>query len=308
MNKGTGEESLQGLGRRSFIKHTGVGVLALMLPRATWGQTSGSAGAGSLLLEAEQFAERGGWLLDSQFHDELGFSYLLAHGLGEPVENARTQAEFSEEGEYYLWVRTKNWVSGGDWDPPGRFQLLIEGEPVETTFGTKAGWGWQAAGPVRIPKRQVSIELHDLTGFDGRCDAIYFSKNRNDEPPNEREALTRWRREKHGIPETPEWEEAFDVVIVGGGLSGCAAAMAANMEGMKVALVQDRLVLGGNASAEVRVHTLGILGQRSDIVSQIDTNRYPNGSPEAKKEDERRHAAIDALERLRSGQRARTAH
>lgn len=292
------KQSLQGVGRRDFIKHTGAGVLALMLPRATWGQSSGSAGPESLLLEAEQFAEKGGWLVDSQFFDELGFSYLLAHGLGEPVENARTQAEFPEEGEYYLWVRTKNWVSGGEWEPPGRFQLLIEGEPVEATFGTKAGWGWQAAGPVRIPNRQVRIELHDLTGFDGRCDAIYFSKNRNDEPPNEREALTRWRREKHGIPETPEWQEAFDVVIVGGGLSGCAAALAANMKGMKVALVQDRPVFGGNASAEVRVHTLGILGQRGDIISQIDTAHYPNGSPDAKKEDERRHAAIDAAENV----------
>jgi hypothetical protein len=48
-----------------------------------------------------------------------------------------------------------------------------------------------------------------------------------------------------------------DLVVVGGGLSGVCAALAAARLGLKVALVQDRPVLGGNASSEVRLWILG---------------------------------------------------
>lgn len=48
-----------------------------------------------------------------------------------------------------------------------------------------------------------------------------------------------------------------DLVVVGGGLSGVCAALAAARLGLSVALVQDRPVLGGNASSEVRLWILG---------------------------------------------------
>jgi glycine/D-amino acid oxidase-like deaminating enzyme len=48
-----------------------------------------------------------------------------------------------------------------------------------------------------------------------------------------------------------------DLVIVGGGMSGVCAAITAAREGVKVILVQDRPVLGGNASSEVRMWILG---------------------------------------------------
>ena len=48
-----------------------------------------------------------------------------------------------------------------------------------------------------------------------------------------------------------------DLVVVGGGLSGVCAAIAASRLGMKVTIVQDRPVLGGNASSEVRLWILG---------------------------------------------------
>ncbi|WP_309379817.1 FAD-dependent oxidoreductase [Cerasicoccus frondis] len=50
---------------------------------------------------------------------------------------------------------------------------------------------------------------------------------------------------------------AVDLAIVGGGLAGVCAAITAAREGVKVALVQDRPVLGGNASSEVRLWALG---------------------------------------------------
>ncbi len=50
---------------------------------------------------------------------------------------------------------------------------------------------------------------------------------------------------------------SVDLVVVGGGLSGTCAAIAAARNGLKVTLVQDRPVLGGNASSEVRLWILG---------------------------------------------------
>lgn len=51
--------------------------------------------------------------------------------------------------------------------------------------------------------------------------------------------------------------ETYDIVVVGGGLSGFCAAVAAARQGATVCLVQDRPVLGGNSSSEVRVQTRG---------------------------------------------------
>lgn len=49
----------------------------------------------------------------------------------------------------------------------------------------------------------------------------------------------------------------YDVVVIGGGLSGICAAIASARNGAKTALVQERPVLGGNASEEIRMHVCG---------------------------------------------------
>ncbi len=48
-----------------------------------------------------------------------------------------------------------------------------------------------------------------------------------------------------------------DVCVVGGGLAGLCAALAAARHGARVVLMQDRPVLGGNSSSEIRVHVCG---------------------------------------------------
>ena len=55
-----------------------------------------------------------------------------------------------------------------------------------------------------------------------------------------------------------------------------------------MALIHDRPVLGGNASSEIRVHTLGIYGHFRRILEKLDTEHYPNGSPEAFADEEKR--------------------
>ncbi len=48
-----------------------------------------------------------------------------------------------------------------------------------------------------------------------------------------------------------------DIIITGGGIAGTCAAITASRAGAKVVLVQDRPVLGGNSSSEVRLWILG---------------------------------------------------
>ncbi len=257
--------------------------------------------ADAVLVEAENFGDKGGWVVDQQFMQTMGSPYLLAHGLGEPVADAVTTVTFPSTGTYKMWVRTKDWVPGA-WDAPGRFQVLIDGTAVGTTFGTIAGWTWQDGGLINVTSSQVQITLHDLTGFDGRCDAIYFDTDTSATPvdfdPAFPQTNRQWRNGLRGLPDTPPDGGQFDVVIVGGGISGCGAALAAERAGLQVALIHDRPLLGGNASSEIRVHTLGVHGKNSEILSQIDTDHYPNGSDESIDDQNIREATMAAAEEI----------
>ena len=216
--------------------------------------------AQQILLEAESFDNHGGWKLDTQFIETMGSPYLLAHGLGRPVSDATTTITFPETGEYHVYVRTKDWVA--KWQAPGqpgRFQVLVDGQPLQTTFGTHgADWFWQDGGTVPIENKTVAVALHDLTGFDGRCDAILFTKER-EPPPNTSDVLANWRRELLGLKATPTEMPGYDLVVVGGGYSGMGAAISAARMGCRVALIQNRPVLGGNGSSEVRVWSMGLI-------------------------------------------------
>jgi glycine/D-amino acid oxidase-like deaminating enzyme len=84
---------------------------------------------------------------------------------------------------------------------------------------------------------------------------------------------------------------AADLVVVGGGLSGTCAAITAARAGSKVILVQDRPVLGGNASSEVRLWILGATSHMGNnnrwareggLVDELlveNTFRNPEGNP-----------------------------
>ncbi|MGC9360402.1 MAG: FAD-dependent oxidoreductase [Anaerolineae bacterium] len=52
-------------------------------------------------------------------------------------------------------------------------------------------------------------------------------------------------------------EHEADLCVVGGGMAGLTAAVSAARQGARVVLMQDRPVLGGNASSEIRVHIQG---------------------------------------------------
>ena len=79
-------------------------------------------------------------------------------------------------------------------------------------------------------------------------------------------------------------EQHYDLVVVGGGISGICAAISAARHGAKTALVQDRPVLGGNASSEIRMHICGAdihankpNARETGIIEELQlSNRYVN--------------------------------
>lgn len=220
--------------------------------------------AQSLLVEAESFEDRGGWVIDQQSMDQMGSPYLLAHGLGTPVRDAAAQVRIPEKGSYRLWVRTRNWVA--PWNTgyaPGKFRVIINGKPVKTEFGTSgAEWNWQEGGIIRLKKGKTSLALNDLTGFEGRCDALFFTKDLDFIPPNAGQPLRDFRRRHKLSSGQPVDAGFYDLVVVGGGMAGICSAVSAARLGCKVALIHDRPVLGGNNSSEVRVGLSGLIRQQ----------------------------------------------
>lgn len=82
-----------------------------------------------------------------------------------------------------------------------------------------------------------------------------------------------------------------DLIVTGGGLAGVCCAVAAAREGISVILVQDRPVLGGNSSSEVRLWVLGATSHMGNnnrwareggVADEIMTEnmwRNPDGNP-----------------------------
>ena len=120
--------------------------------------------------------------------DIMGSPYLLAHGAGRPVDDAVTSIVLPDKGTYHIYVRTYNWTSPWhDGEGPGRFQLGVNGHRLPAELGAAGKtWSWQYAGTTVAESPRIEVSLHDLTGFDGRCDAIYFSTERHDGLPQDK--------------------------------------------------------------------------------------------------------------------------
>lgn len=256
--------------------------------------------AATLMVEAESFSDKGGWVVDQQFMDQMGSPFLMAHGLGSPVADASTTVQIPEAGTYRILARTRNWVAyWSQKEAPGRFQVAVNGKLLEAVLGTQgAEWAWQEAGSAALEKGAAKLALHDLTGFNGRCDALILTTEAAFKPASEVAALETFRR-KVGTVLAPQGSVKADLVVVGGGIPGVCAAISAARLGLTVALLQDRPVLGGNNSSEVRVH----LGARQnlppypklgDVVSEIGPAKGGNAQPADFYEDQRKYDAVKA--------------
>lgn len=206
--------------------------------------------AASVLIECEAFESLGGWTVETQSMRQLGSSYVMAHGCGVPVADAVTNVKIPEAGEYALWARTRNWNAEWTGGAAGRFEVVI-GKASETLGLGSGTWTWRKAGSFSLKAGRQEVRLHDLTGFNGRCDALYLTTD-GDRPPDDAVTLAAWRREKGGTAVRDD-AKTYDLVVVGGGVAGCCAALTAARSGVKTLLLQDRPVLGGCNSSEVRV-------------------------------------------------------
>jgi beta-glucanase (GH16 family) len=272
--------------------------------RSAWSRAASLLAASHaplVLVEAESFADTGGWVIDQEFSDHMGSAFLLAHGMGTPVADGHTSIAIPQAGTYRVWVRTRDWVA--PWKAPGspgKFNLVVNGKPLETIFGMEGeAWHWQDGGSIDFPSGKVALALHDLTGFDGRCDAILFAADTSLRPPDEGPVLAAFRKQALSLGPVPEEAGPFDLVVVGGGMAGSTTAISAARLGLKVALIQDRPVLGGNSSSEIRVSPVGDVNlppypALGVVVAELDSAHRGFAKPAATYDDAKKLRVVRA--------------
>ena len=214
---------------------------------------------------APQAFDPGGWKLDVQFMDVMGSPYLLAHGAGIRRTDAKTVVSIPRSGAWRVWARTRKWADGA-----GAFAISVGGKRLERTFGaSQEEWAWEDGGRIELEIGPAEVRLVDLDGFDGRCAGVVLADGDDgDTPP---EGALDFRRA------TTSENSSFDFIVVGGGVPGVCAAISAARRGLRTAIVQDRPVLGGNASSEIRVWSAG--EARYPLVREVRgwfMNRDPN--------------------------------
>ncbi|GAB3557119.1 FAD-dependent oxidoreductase [Spirosoma fluminis] len=255
-----------------------------------------------VFVETESFENKGGWVIDQQSFVVQGSSYVMAHGMGRPVKDATTAVLFPKKGKYQIWVRTKDWAPFPK--GPGKFQVRLDNQPLPMIFGESGSdeWKWYNGGEINVTTEQMTLALHDLTGFNGRCDAILFTNAPKFTPPNKLEDLNAFRNKALNLTGKTAEAGQYDLVVVGGGIAGTCAAISGARMGLKVALIQDRPVLGGNNSSEIRVHLMGDTDKNhypklGRIVREMDNGDPGNGNPDAKEYGDARKTNIVKAER-----------
>ena len=205
--------------------------------------------------EAESLENTGTWANDPQHVDIMGSPYLLATGLGEPVKDAYGTVKVSQAGTYTLWVRCRDWYPSHS---PGQFAVSVDGKSSDISFGKAKNdeWQWINGGSFSLNKGEIELRIKDLTGWWGRVDALVLSAG-NFKPSNDLEKLNEQRIKYNGVSTELKDMGKYDVVVVGGGSAGLGAAIAAARNGIKVAFIQDRPILGGNCSDEIMVPPMG---------------------------------------------------
>jgi len=242
--------------------------------------------AATVFVECESFTELGGWTVDPQSMRQLGSSYVMAHGYGVPVGDAVTTVRIPSAGTYAVWAKTRNWNAEWTAGAAGRFQVRVGDTllPTELGIGDRE-WRWVKAGTVTLAEGPVELALHDLTGFNSRCDALCLSEDAVREPV----------RPEVAVADAPR---TYDHIVIGGGIAGICAALSASRYGVETLLLQDRGVVGGCNSSEVRVSAGGFMHRGpypalGNVLEEILPVRGDYGVLEAKfYEDDRKANAF----------------
>ena len=97
--------------RREFLKQMGiVGAAFGAAPLFGTGCSSLNGFSSNMIwVEAQSFADKGGWVVDQQSMDQMGAPYLMARGMGVPCKDATTSVKVPKRGQYRVWIRANNW-------------------------------------------------------------------------------------------------------------------------------------------------------------------------------------------------------
>ena len=205
-----------------------------------------------LWIDAVDFDNYGGFILETQFVREMGQSYLMANGVGNPVSAAETAFSVNEGGMYRFYIRTKNWCC--EYNPDG---LVLEVD------GKKSGhvcselhvkdWYFEIGADFLLAPGGHTLRIYDTKGWFARFACVIITNDYDFTPAKEWQRLKKQRAEIKGISKNAVYKGKYDFIVVGGGVGGIVAAINSARYGLKTALINDRDKLGGNSADEANV-------------------------------------------------------
>lgn len=248
--------------------------------------------ADSILLPAASFHVRGGWVLDSGPVMQIGAPCLSSHAFGEPAADAETEFNVLHDAGYNVWVRMRP-ASGSE---RTAFGISVDGRTMSVgADGGTAGWSWKNLGKVSLMTGKHRAALHDPSGSGVGCECVLFT-SLDGMPGDDTRAL---RRVLFPGREHPEFKGCFDLAVYGGTVAGICAAVAAAREGLKVALVHDRSILGGANSSEFRTGlggrvNMGRFPSLGYMLNEFAPEHGGNDNAPRMYEDEKKSAFVEA--------------
>ena len=203
-------------------------------------------------IDAVEFDHYGGFVLETQFVREMGQSYLMANGIGEPVAPACTSFRLAEGGTYRLFIRTKNWCP--EHNPDG-LVAEIDGKRAEHICAEMhvTDWYFEIGGDFALAAGEHTLKIYDTTGWFGRFACVIVTNDYDFMPSRELRMLKRQRAAIKGCGSAVTDLGRYDFIVVGGGVGGIVSAITAARYGLKTALINNRPRLGGNAAEEANV-------------------------------------------------------
>ena len=225
----------------------------------------------TIWIDALEFDNYGGFIKDTQFVGEMGQGYLMADGVGEPVDPAVVKFNVKENGYYRFFIRTKNWCVGHD---PDGLQIAVDDVIYPHISGVMqiTGWYFEVAADFELEAGEHELKVYDTTGWCGRFADIVITNDYDYTPSPEVNKLKKQRAQIKGIETTVIEHCGYDLIVAGSGAAAVVAAIAAARNGSKVALLSGRPVLGGNGSDESKVSYDGAATQgfhETGIIYQI---------------------------------------
>lgn len=200
-------------------------------------------------IDAVDFDNYGGFALETQFVREMGQPYLMADGVGLPVEPASVEFCVKECGKYRFYIRTKNWSVE---HRPDGLVLEVDGKKYEhiSSQANVLGWYFEVGADFELEAGNHTLKVYDTTGWFGRFSCVIITNDYDFTPSKEVSVLRKQRITIKGLSPAVTDKGNYDLIVVGGGVGGIVAAITASRYGLKTALINDRHILGGNGSEE----------------------------------------------------------